>query len=185
MGCKVMLTDSAVSFLEKEELADLYIDNMPVGFTGLLRSQNLTVKNLEVTWNMLIMLYKIKDVLEFEREELSELISALTEDEYKLYYMCERLLLKKVNNDSKRLKKKPKSSWQEIVLSKQVSALIQLIIERGEKMEQLRMLAKIAWEGRLKGQSLKKNSLMMPFDLVFDKSAKSDFIDTGNSSVLL
>ena len=45
-------------------------------------------------------------------------------------------------------------------------------------MEQLKTLAALAWEGKLKGESLKKNALMMPFDMAFEKlQHKSEVID--------
>lgn len=172
MGCKVVLTDSSVGLVEKTEFDDVYIDSIPVAFSGWLRTNNLSKEELAWVWKRLTSFYKIKGLVYSDGKEVVELIRALTEDEFSLYYVCERLLLKKIRNTKEGTDK----DWQEIHLSKLVSDEINAIIQRGEQMEQLKMLAKIAWEGKLKGESLKKNSLMMPFDMAFDKlKLKSEF----------
>jgi CRISPR-associated protein Csc3 len=38
----------------------------------------------------------------------------------------------------------------------------------GEAVKQLQELAKIAWQGKLKGQTWERSSLLKPFDIIFD-----------------
>ncbi len=173
LGCKVVLTDASISLVEQTEFDDVYVDSIPAGFSGLLPTNNLNKDDVETVWKRLITLYQIKGQVYVDGGELLTLLRALSEDAFSLYYVCERLVLKKL-----RTAKGTDKDWQEIYITKRVSELISTLIERGDTMEQLKQLATIAWEGKIKGESLKKNSLMMPFDMAFEKlQHKSEIID--------
>jgi CRISPR-associated protein Csc3 len=173
LGCKVVLTDASISLLEQTEFDDLYIDSIPATFSGLLPANNLGKDDVETVWKRITTLYKIKGQVYSDGDELLVLLRALSEEPFSLYYVCERLILKRL-----RKAKSTENEWQEIHITKHVSALIGTLIERGETMEQLKQLAAIAWEGKIKGDSLKKNALMMPFDMAFDKlQHKGEMID--------
>ena len=173
LGCKVVLTDASISPLEQGEFDDLYIDSISAMFSGLLPTNNLAKDAINTVWQRITTLYRIKGQVYSDGDELLVLLRALSEDAFSLYYACERLILKKL-----RKAKGSDKDWQEIHITKHVSKLITILIERSETMEQLKELAAIAWEGKLKGESLKKNALMMPFDMAFEKLLhKSDLID--------
>lgn len=174
LGCKVVLTGSSTSVMEQAEFDDIYIDNIPIAFSGLLPANNLNNDDLKVVWERLTTLYTIKGLLYSDGDELLVLLRALSEEVLSLYSVCERLILKKL-----RKAKGNEKDWQEIHITQHVSVLISTFIERRELMEQLKRLATIAWEGRIKGESLKKNALMMPFDMAFEKlQQKSSAVDS-------
>ena len=65
-----MLTDASISLLEQAEFDDVYIDNIPAAFAGLLPTNNLTNDDLERVWKRMTTLYAIKGQVYSDGEEL-------------------------------------------------------------------------------------------------------------------
>lgn len=175
-GCKVLLSDSPVAPLDKEDFHDLYVANAPLACRGLVQKNDYAAYRdgsskpgtLAVLWDQvehLFALSRLTRSAETRRNEQVTLVQAMGGTPLDVFYTAEKLLEARASN----------REWHLIRLSQQafphVSALSRSI--GGEAMAELskalERLAQIAWEGRLRGRSLRKNSLMAPLDEIFKK----------------
>ncbi len=175
-GFKVLMTDSPVAPLSKEDFGDLYVANPPLAVRGLLLHNDYaayedgsdvpgTLAVLQVQARSLFAIQSMVRVASSRRNPLVTLVRAMGETPLYLFYETEKLMEAYVSD----------SEWPLIRLSQRVFPhLITLIESKGEQtMKKLGLvlehLAEIAWKGGLRGRSLKKNSLMAPLDEVFAK----------------
>lgn len=170
VGGRVVLTRSAVPILGASEVQgiDLYTDEIPVAINGLLRQNGYGYKELAQLQDQLAALYAIQRQVGGTSDELMPLLRSLNDGPLGIYFASERLLLKRIKND----KKAKSPEWLLIRTTQMLIDAVRLIVKTqgGERMDQvIRRLAQLAWEGNLKGQSLEKNSLMMPLDHCFEK----------------
>ncbi len=175
-GCKVLLTDSPVAPLDKEDFHDLYVANAPLACRGLIRENDYAAYQdgtdqpgtLALLWEQVRHLFELSRLIrsaDTRRNEQVALVQAMGGAPMALFYTAEKLMEARASD----------REWPLIRLSQRafphVNALVQSI--GGKKMsklsETLQRLAKIAWEGGLRGRSLKKNSLMAPLDEIFKK----------------
>jgi CRISPR-associated protein Csc3 len=170
------MTDSPVAPLSKEDFSDLYVANSPLAVRGLLPHNDYaayehgsdvpgTLAVLQIQAQSLFAIQSMVRVANSRRNPLLTLVRAMGETPLHLFYEAEKLMEAYVND----------SEWPLIRLSQRVFPhLITLIGSKGEQTMKklglvLEQLAEIAWEGGLRGRSLKKNSLMAPLDEVFAK----------------
>ncbi|MCL4861680.1 MAG: type I-D CRISPR-associated protein Cas10d/Csc3 [Caldilineaceae bacterium] len=170
VGGRVVLTRSAVPILGAGEVQgiDLYTDEIPVAINGLLRQNGYGYEDLAQLQDQLAAIYAIQKQVGGTSDELMPLLRSLNDGPLGIYFSSERLLLKRIKND----KKAKSPEWLLIRTTQMLSDAVRLIVKTqgGERMDQvIRRLAQLAWEGNLKGQSLEKNSLMMPLDHCFEK----------------
>ena len=175
-GCKVVLTDSPVAPLGKEDFHDLYVANAPLACQGLVRENDYAEYRdgteepgtLPALWKQVQHLFALGRLVrsaDTRRNERVALVRAMGGAPLEICYTAEKLLEARARD----------REWSLIQFSQQafphVDALCQSI--GGETMaklsEALQHLAEIAWEGGLRGRSLKKNSLMAPLDEIFKK----------------
>ncbi len=170
VGGRVVLTRSAVPILSAAEVhgMDLYTDEIPVAFTGLLRQNGYGYNELAQLQELLGALYAIRQQVGGTSDELMPLLRSLNDGALGIYFTAERLLIKRIKN----AKKARSPEWSMIRAAQSMAKSLRLIVkgQGGEKMNQvIQRLAQLAWEGNLKGKSLEKNSLMMPLDHCFEK----------------
>lgn len=170
VGGRVVLTRSAVPILSAKEVQglDLYTDEIPAALTGLLRQNGYGYTELSNLQTLLAAIYTIQRQVGGTSDELIPLLRSLNDGALGIYFAAERLLVKRVKND----KKAKAPEWLLIRAAHAMAGSLRFVTKEqgGEIMnEAIRWLAQVAWEGKLKGQSLEKNSLMMPLDHCFEK----------------
>jgi len=175
-GCKVLLSDSAVAPLGKEDFHDFYVANAPLACRGLIRENDYAEYRdgteekgtLPTLWNQVRHLFDLSRLVRSagtRRNEQVALVQAMGDAPLQIFYTTEKLLEARV----------PDREWPLIRLSQQAFPHVDTLSQSigGERMaklsEALQGLAQIAWEGGLRGRSLKKNSLMAPLDEIFKK----------------
>ncbi len=177
LGCKVLLTDSAVPILAKQEFNDVFIDNIPASFRGLLQLNDLSKSELGEVWRKIKILYSLKSIVhdpKSKRNEFLTLIRSLIGDELQIYYVVDRLLENKLRN----MRDQGRREGLSLNLSKKLITLINDLIKGGEKVQELKTLAQIAWDAKIKGETLRRNSLLKPLDMILEKlSHRSEMLD--------
>lgn len=184
-GLKVLVSDSPVAPLTPE--ADLYLDNIALSCCGLLPRNDYWLDPLAENGGTLAVLQHqaqwlhniVRQVSTMGKlNEMLALVRAMANGALGVLYSAEKLIEARVRSDS------GNPEWLAIRLSQRIfNDLIKLAQSiEGDNMQQLSdhftNLAQIAWQGGLRGKSLKKNSLMMPLDEVFKKlSARSAAFD--------
>ncbi len=191
-GLRVMLTESPVAPFVPE--VDLYIDNVALSCRGLVARNDYPAfadlndpngdKPLNNLYRQAQKLHQIVNRLRTtsKKDEMLALVQAMADGPLHLYYTAEKLLEARVRGDQKA----SSPEWLEIRLSQQIFPDLQDLIEdkgghlMAQLSEALQSLAEIAWQGGLRGKSLKKNSLMMPLDEIFQKlNQRSRAFDEG------
>jgi CRISPR-associated protein Csc3 len=178
-GCKVLLSGSPVAPLGKEDIHDLYVSDVPLAARGLLRRNDYAVYEgdtqtegtLPRLWEQveaLFALYRLIRSMDTRRNELVAMVRSLGASPLQLFYTVEKLMEARASD----------REWRLIRLSQRafphVDVLFHSVVSPGgdpmtELSAVLQELARIAWQGGLRGRSLKKNSLMAPLDEVFNK----------------
>ena len=178
-GVKVLLSNSPLSPLRKEEFSDLYVDNVPLTCRGLLHHNDYaqfkdgtqdpgTLSRLWEEVGHLFALLELTTTVS-RQDEMTALVSALAEGPLALYYTTEKLLEARVRAGQKA--EGGLITW----LSHQAFPHVEsLALSKGgvwmaKLSEELRRLAEIAWQNGLRGRSLEKSSLLFPLDELFQK----------------
>ena len=166
-GCKVLMTDSAVPILNSSDFGDLYVDNVALGFEGLLPRNDFDTEALKALWDNFMALHRLRNELynpEREENPLLTLVGALPgENHLALFHAADRLAEFKVAQG------KPDKSvrvWRSIAIARRILPDLRGLIKGGETVKQLQKLAETAWDGRIIGRSLERNSLLKPFDML-------------------
>jgi len=167
-GCKVILTDSAVPILSKKDFGNLFVDNIPLGFAGLLPINNFDTEQLNTLWSDITNLFRLRSLLyEVGSEEnlLLPLVQSLaSEGRLQLYHLTDRLI-----------EAKSDTTWRAIGLAKECLPIINILVKGEKRMKALQTLAEIAWRDHIIGRSLERNSLLKPLDMILDGlEAKSE-----------
>lgn len=179
-GCKVLLTDSAVPILGKADFADLFIDNIPLGFGGLLPTNDFDRVALETLWKDVMLLFRLRGLLYDPGSEenlfLPLIQSLASEGRLAVYHLVDRLIEAKTDNPGRA-----------IALAKDCLPIIRNLLKGENRMRALETLAEAAWRDHIIGSSLKRNSLLKPFDMMLDGlEAKSEAfgLDTLRAQVV-
>jgi len=167
-GCKAVLTDSPVPVLGKDDFADLFVDNAPLGFEGLLPQDDFDRPALERLWEDVLALHRLRRVLyNPEREENPQLslVRAMADGRLRLFFEADRLV------EHKAAQGRPDSklrAWRGSEITRQILPDLRRLVKGEKTMEQLEALARMAWTGRIIGRSLERNSLLKPFDMLLE-----------------
>ena len=167
-GCKVVMTDSAVPILNKQDFGSLFVDNIPLGFGGFLPKNNLDPNELQMLWADITGLFRLRGLFYDRKSEENlylPLIKSLASDSrFELFHLADVLIEKKADNE-----------WQATRLVKESLPIINKLLKGAERMKALQTLAETAWRDHIIGSSLKRNSLLKPFDMMLDAlEAKSE-----------
>jgi CRISPR-associated protein Csc3 len=196
-GLRVMLTESPVAPFVPE--ADLYLDNVALSCRGLIGkneyaefadySQPDGERPLQDLRHQARALHKLTHALRTtsKRDEILALVQSMANGPLQLYYTTEKLLEARVREGSA-----SSPEWVEIHLAQQIFDDLRTLIDKKggnfmvELSDHLQRLAETAWQGGLRGKSLKKNSLMMPLDEIFQKFNQRSlaFDDTALKAVI-
>ncbi len=167
-GCKAILTDSAVPILGKDEFADLFVDNTPLGFEGLLPQDDFDRPALDRLWSDTLALHRLRQALynpEREENPLLSLARAMADGRLRLFFETDRLLEHKANQGRPDGKLR---AWRSNGITRHILPDLRRLMKGEETMKQLEALAQAAWADRIIGRSLERNSLLKPLDMLLE-----------------
>jgi CRISPR-associated protein Csc3 len=180
-GVKVLMSNMAVAPLSKEEMPDLYVDNIPLGCGGLLRrndyAQFADGSNrpgpLEALWQDVGHLFSLRRLTFSDgADHTAALVRALFGNPLLIFYETEKLLERRVRSQAERagglltsLAQQAFPHIRSLALSRGGDFMTQL-------SKQMQRLAEIAWQNGLRGRSLEKSSLLFPLDDVLQKLSR-------------
>ncbi len=175
-GVKALMSNSAVPALGKEDIPDLYIDNIPLGCRGLLRRNDYaqyenghdTPGPLGELWDDVGHLFELRRLTFVSKDNTPRLVRALIGSPLTIFYETEKLL-------ETRLRGQQETGGLLTWLSQQAFSHVEsLALSKGgpfmaKLSEHLQQLAEIAWQNGLRGRSLEKSALLFPVNEVFQK----------------
>lgn len=162
LGGRAVLTDSSIPLFSSDEFNHLFIDHIPPAFRGWLPDNNLNSDMTQQAFKQLLKLHTIRSKIgSIDADDLVRLIRSLNYDALELYYVTHRMIKREqVGNEPR----------QFVTVRDTAQLIAEVVAQKGGEtiMSHIKELARIAWEGRLKGESLKDNSLAKPLDIAFD-----------------
>ena len=162
LGCRAVLTDSSVPLFSGVEFNHLFVDHIPAAFRGWLPDNNLNSDITRQTFELLLKLHSIRSKIgSIDADDLVRLIRSLNYDPLELYYVTHRMIKREQAGNEAR---------QFVTVRDTAQLIADVVAQKGGDviMSHIKELARIAWEGRLRGDSLKDNSLAKPLDVAFD-----------------
>ena len=162
LGCRAVLTDSSIPLFSGDEFSHFFIDHIPPAFRGWLPDNNLNSDMTQQAFEQLLKLHSIRSqVGSIDADDLVRLIRSLNYDALELYYITHRMIKREQAGNE---------PLQFTTVRNTAQSIADVVAQKGGEpiMSHIKELARIAWEGRLKGDSLKDNSLAKPLDVAFD-----------------
>lgn len=162
LGCRAVLTDSSIPLFSGEEFSHLFIDHIPPAFRGWLPDNNLDSDMTQQVFEQLLKLHGIRSKIgSIDADDLVRLIRSLNYDALELYYITHRMIKREQAGNE---------PLQFATVRSTAGPIADVVAQKGGEsiMSHIKELARIAWEGRLKGDSLKDNALAKPLDVAFD-----------------
>ena len=162
LGCRAVLTDSSIPLFSADEFSHLFVDHIPTAFRGWLPDNNLNSDITQKAFKQLLKLHTIRSKIgSIDANDLVRLIRSLNYDALELYYVTHRMIKREQSGNEPR---------QFVTVRDTVQLITDVVALKGGDtiMSHIKELARIGWEGRLKGDSLKDNSLAKPLDVAFD-----------------
>ncbi len=159
LGCRAVLTDSSIPLFSSDEFNHLFIDHIPLAFRGWLSDNNLNSDMTQLAFEQLLKLHTIRSKIgSIDAGDLVRLIRSLNYDALELYYVTHRMIKREQAGNEPR---------QFVTVRDTAQLIAEVVAQKGGNtiMAHIKELARIAWEGRLKGDSLKDNSLAKPLDV--------------------
>lgn len=162
LGCRAVLTDSSIPLFSADEFSYFFIDHIPSAFRGWLPDNDLDSNMTQQVFDQLINLHNIQvKIGSFETDDLVRLIRSLNYDVLELYYVTYKMIKREQAGNE---------PLQFATVRDTAELIADIVAQKGGDtiMSHIKELARIAWEGRLKGDSLKDNSLAKPLDVALD-----------------
>lgn len=162
LGCRAVLTDSSIPLFSADEFSHFFIDHIPSAFRGWLPYNDLDSDMTKQVFDQLINLHNIQvKIGSFETDDLVRLIRSLNYDALELYYVTHKMIKREQTGNE---------PLQFATVRDTAQLIANVVAQKGGDtiMSHIKELARIAWEGRLKGDSLKDNSLAKPLDVALD-----------------
>ena len=162
LGCRAVLTDSSIPLFSGDEFSHFFIDHIPPAFRGWLPDNNLDSDMTQQAFEQLLKLHDIRSQIgSFDADDLVRLIRSLNYDALELYYVTHRMIKREQAGNE---------PLQFATVRNTAGSIADVVAQKGGNpiMSHIKELARIAWEGRLKGDSLKDNALAKPLDVAFD-----------------
>ena len=162
LGCRAVLTDSSIPIFSGGEFSHFFIDHIPPAFRGWLPDNDLDSEMTQQAFEQLCNMHSIRSKIgSIETNDLVRLIRSLNYDVLELYYVTHKMIKREQAGNEPR---------QFATVRDTARLIANVVAQRGGDtiMSYIKELARIAWEGRLKGESLKDNSLAKPLDVAFD-----------------
>lgn len=179
-GVKVLMSNAPVPPLGKDEIPDLYVDNVPLACEGLLprndyaQFEDGTEKpgTLPSLWEDVGHLFDLRRLTFTSEDNTSRLVRALVGSPLTIFYETEKLL-------EARMRGQEEQGGLLTWLSQQAFPHVNMLaLSKGGRFmtqlsAQLQRLAEIAWKKGLRGRSLEKSALLYPLSEVFTKLSHS------------
>lgn len=162
LGCRAVLTDSSIPIFSSNEFSHFFIDHIPPAFRGWLTDNDLDSDMTKQVFDQLINLHNIQvKIGSFETDDLIRLIRSLNYDALELYYVTHKMIKREQAGNE---------PLQFATVRDTAQLIADVVAEKGGDaiMSYIKELARIAWEGHLRGQSRKDTSLAKPLDIAFD-----------------
>lgn len=170
-GVRVLLSESAIPPFDADAMPDLFLDNIPLGCSGLLPRSDYRVFDgelrtpgmLQELWGTVERLFAL-DRLIFGEDVKLAVTRAMLSGPLSVFHTMDRLMQK---HDRERAGREAFPHLKALAISIGGEWMARL-------SDQLTKIAELAWERRLLGKSLKRSSLLFPVDEVFTKLARLD-----------
>ena len=164
LGCRAVLTDSSIPLFTSTD-NHLFVDHIPSALRGWLPDNSFNSEETQLIFKQLQHLCEIQAKIgHYDYTDLVRLIRTLNGDPLEFYYVTHRMIKHKhAKNEEK----------QFTTVRKIAEPIANIVAMKGEKpiMIHIQELARIAWEGSLRGDTLNDNSLARALDVAF-KSLK-------------
>ncbi len=164
LGCRAVLTDSSIPLFTRTD-NHLFVDHIPPALRGWLPDNSFNSKETQLVFKQLQHLCEIQAKIgSYDHTDLVRLIRALNSDTLELYYVTHRMIKRKQARNEKK---------QFTTVRNIAEPITNIVAIKGEKpiMIHIQELARIAWEGSLRGDTLNDTSLARALDVAF-KSLK-------------
>ena len=140
-----MLTDSSIPLFSAGEFGHLFIDHIPLAFRGWLPDNNMNSDMTQQVFDQLINLHNIQvKIGSIETDDLVRLIRSLNYDVLELYYVTHKMIKREQAGNE---------PLQFATVRDTAQLIADVVVQKGGDaiMSHIKELARIAWEGRLKG----------------------------------
>ena len=164
LGCRAVLTDSSIPLFSSTD-NHLFIDHIPTALRGWLPNNNFDSKETRLVFKQFQHLCDIQAKIgTYDYTDLVRLIRTLNSDTLELYYVTHHMIKRKHTGNEQK---------QFTIVRDTAEPIANIVTMKGEKpiMIHIQELARIAWEGSLRGDTLNDNSLARALDVAF-KSLK-------------
>lgn len=164
LGCRAVLTDTSIPLFSSTD-NHLFIDHIPPALRGWLPSNGFDRKETQLVFEQLQHLCEIQAKIgPYDYTDLVRLIRTLNSNILELYYVTYHMIKRKHAGDEQK---------QITTVRNTAEPIAKIVAMKGEKpiMIHIQELARIAWEGSLRGDTLYDNSLARAIDVAF-KSLK-------------
>ena len=162
LGCRAVLTDSSIPLFSGGEFSHFFIDHIPPAFRGWLPDNNLDSDMTQQAFEQLLKLHGIRSKIgSIDADDLVRLIRSLNYDALELYYVTHRMIKREQAGNE---------PLQFATVRSTAGPIADVVAQKGGEsiMSHIKELARIAWEGRLRGTGFKDNALAKPLDVAFD-----------------
>jgi CRISPR-associated protein Csc3 len=162
LGGRAVLTDSSIPLFSGDEFSHFFIDHIPPALRGWLPYNDLDSDMTQQAFEQLLKLHGIRSKIgSIDADDLVRLIRSLNYDALELYYVTHRMIKREQAGNE---------PLQFTTVRNTAQSIADVVAQKGGNpiMSHIKELARIAWEGRLKGDSLKDNSLAKPLDVALD-----------------
>ena len=162
LGCRAVLTDSSIPLFSRDEFNHLFIDHIPPAFRGWLPENNLDSDITQQAFEQILNLHTIRSKIgSIDADDLVRLIRSLNYDALELYYVTHRMIKREQAGNEPR---------QFVTIRDTAKLIADVVAQKGgcTIMSHIKKLARIAWEGRLRGTGFKDYALAKPLDVAFD-----------------
>ena len=162
LGCRAVLTDSSIPLFSSDEFSHLFIDHIPPAFRGWLPDNNLNSDTTQQAFEQILNLHTIRSKIgSIDTDDLVRLIRSLNYDPLELYYVTHRMIKREQAGNEPR---------QFATVRDTAQLIADAVAQKGGEtiMSHIKELARIAWEGRLRGTGFKDHALAKPLDVAFD-----------------
>ena len=162
LGCRVVLTDSSIPLFSGDEFSHFFIDHIPPAFRGWLTDNDLDSDMTQQAFEQLLKLHGIRSQIgSFDADDLVRLIRSLNYNALELYYVTHRMIKREQAGNE---------PLQFATVRNTAQPIADVVAQKGGDpiMSHIKELARIAWEGRLRGTGFKDNALAKPLDVAFD-----------------
>lgn len=164
LGCRAVLTDSSIPLFTSTD-NHLFIDHIPPALCGWLSNNSFNSEETQLVFKQLQHLCEIQAEIESDGyTDLVRLIRTLNSDVLELYHVTHRMIKRKYAGKEKE---------QFTTVRNIAEPIANIVAMKGEEpiMIHIQELARIAWEGSLRGDTFNDNSLARALDVAF-KSLK-------------